>query len=293
MKRVLEDAANVSPDTLPLMSDEDFRAIGRLVHEQTGIVLNESKRWMLTSRLSREVRRLGLKDFASYRKLLEHPDASAELQALTSAVTTNVTSFFRGMDHFTALGEMVPELRNKINRGGRVRIWSAGCSTGQEPYSIAMTLAEAWPDVTEADLRILATDIDEQVVQTARAGIYPEKELNGQDTHLLRRYTRPGKSPGTIEILPELRAIIRFEQLNVLGPWPFNGSFDIIFCRNVVIYFDAETRQRLWERFASRLETEGWLFVGHSERVDRSLESLLRPSGITRYRRTRTSLRTS
>ena len=272
-------------DTVPAMSDADFAALGRLVRDQTGIVLNESKRWMLTSRLSREIRRLGLTDFASYRRLLEHPDAAAELQALTSAVTTNVTSFFRGPDHFHALAEMIPDFKEKLRRGGRVRIWSAGCSTGQEPYSIAMTLMSEWPEAASVDLRVLATDIDAEVISTARSGVYPAKELEGADTSLLRRFARPGPQPGTIEMLPDLRQLVRFEQLNMLGHWPFNGSFDVIFCRNVVIYFDAETRHRLWERFASRLEPEGWLFVGHSERIDRSLETILRPSGVTRYKR--------
>lgn len=268
------------------MSDADFAAFTRLVRDHTGIVLTESKRWMLTSRLTREIRRLNLPDFASYRRLLEQPGSDAQLQSLTSAVTTNVTSFFRGADQFDTLAELIPLMQRRVRDGGRVRIWSAGCSTGQEPYSIAMTLLGHWPEVLRADVLILATDIDAEVVQTARHGIYDAREVDEVAAPLLRKFTAPGPRPGTVTTAPALREMIRFEQLNMLGPWPFSGRFDVIFCRNVVIYFDAETRCQLWQRFAERLDPGGWLFVGHSERVAQSLEPYLKPSGVTRYRRT-------
>lgn len=268
------------------MSDADFAAFTRLVRDHTGIVLTESKRWMLTSRLTREIRRLNLPDFASYRRMLEQPGAEGQLQSLTSAVTTNVTSFFRGADQFDTLAELIPAMQRRTRDGGRVRIWSAGCSTGQEPYSIAMTLLGHWPEVLRADVLILATDIDAEVIQTARRGIYDAREVDDVPSPLLRKFTAPGPQPGTVITAAPLREMIRFEQLNMLGPWPFGGSFDVIFCRNVVIYFDAETRCQLWQRFAERLDPGGWLFVGHSERVAQSLESYLRPSGVTRYRRT-------
>ena len=268
------------------MPDADFAAFVRLVRDHTGIVLTESKRWMLTSRLTREIRRLNLPDFASYRRLLEQPGAADQLQSLISAVTTNVTSFFRGADQFDTLAQLVPGMRERVRRGGRVRLWSAGCSTGQEPYSIAMTLLDQWPEVLQADVLILATDIDAAVVQTARRGIYDARELDEVANPLLRKFTAPGPQPGTVVTAPPLREMIRFERLNMLEPWPFSGQFDVIFCRNVVIYFDAETRCQLWQRFAERLDPGGWLFVGHSERVAQSLEGVLKPSGVTRYRRT-------
>ncbi|MEH7827617.1 CheR family methyltransferase [Gemmobacter denitrificans] len=273
------------------MSDEDFRALSQLVHDRTGIVLSEGKRWMLASRLAKEINRLGLPDLAAYRKLLARPDAEPELEALTSAITTNVTSFFRGPDHFEALAALVPSLREQSKRGQRVRLWSAACSTGQEPCSIAMTLLEHWPEAAQADVRILATDIDAQVVEEARQGVYDERLLEGPAEKTIRRFSAAGPRPGTIRVVPAVRGLIRYEQLNLLGPWPFGGSFDVIFCRNVVIYFDNETRARLWHRLADRITPGGWLYIGHSERVDRALDPYLTPGGVTRYRRTATPIR--
>ena len=269
----------------PAMSDADFEAFSKLIHAQTGIVMTEGKRWMLTSRLGREIRRLQLRDFSSYLQLLQSPGHQAQMQALISSVTTNVTSFFRSPEHFEALAALVEPLRAQLRGGARVRLWSAGCSTGQEPYSIAMTLINAWPEVLQSDVLILATDIDNDVIRTARHGVYSMDDLQGANPALLRKFTSAGPVPGSVMINPSLRRMIRFEQLNMLGSWPFRGNFDVIFCRNVVIYFDADTRDRLWLRFAERLNPGGWLFLGHSERVVHSLEDLLRPAGITRYQR--------
>lgn len=290
MTGAIGPAGGPTPTPAPItpMSDADFSALGQMVHELTGIVVTERKRWMLTSRLSRELRRLGLTDFTSYRKLLAGPGGAAELVALTSAVTTNVTAFFRGPDHFEALAAMIPDLRRATQQGRRIRIWSSACSTGEEPYSIAMTLMEHWPDIARTDIRILATDIDPTVIEHARKGIYDIPQSPAENSSLLNRHTVSGPQPGTIAVLPELRKLIRFETLNLLESWPFKGQFDIIFCRNVVIYFDAETRSRLWQRLAGRLLPDGWLFVGHSERIDQSLSPWLRPAGVTRYRRTAT-----
>ncbi len=279
-----------SHDETPQMTDADFASFGKLIHELTGIVLTENKRCMLNSRLLREVRRLGLSDFASYRRLIEKPGAAKELEALTSAVTTNVTSFFRGPDQFVALTELLPELRERVTKGNRVRIWSAGCSTGQEPYSIAMTILDQWPEAVRADVRILATDIDANVVAEARQGHFDVQGVDVSGSDVLRKFVSPGPRTGQITIAPNVRSIVRFEQLNLLGHWPFRGQFDIIFCRNVVIYFDAETRHKLWRRFAERLDPGSWLFVGHSERVDQSLQRWLRSAGVTRYRRTETPM---
>lgn len=282
-----------SETALASMSDDDFGAFSRLVHDRTGIVLSEGKRWMLASRLAKEMRRLGLPDLATYRALLARPDAHQALEALTSAITTNVTSFFRGPDHFDALGALMPGLRDKARRGQRVRLWSAACSTGQEPCSIAMTLLDHWPEAAQADVRILATDIDAQVVEEARRGIYDQKLIDGPAEKLIRRYSAAGPRAGTLQVAPAVLGLIRYEQLNLLGPWPFRGSFDVIFCRNVVIYFDSATRARLWHRLADRIAPGGWLYIGHSERVDRALDPYLTAGGVTRYRRTEAPLRES
>ncbi len=268
------------------MSDHDFASFVRIIHDMTGIVLTENKRCMLTSRLAREVRRLGLSDFASYRRLIESPGAEDELRALTSAVTTNVTSFFRGPEQFVALAELLSKLRERSERGQRIRIWSAGCSTGQEPYSIAMTILAHWPEAVRADVRVLATDIDADVVEKAKRGVYDAREIGSGTPVVTRQFFVPGPGSDQVSIAPSVRSLVRFEQLNLLGQWPFRGKFDVIFCRNVVIYFDAETRRKLWMRFAERLDPGSWLFVGHSERVDQRLQSWIKSEGVMRYRRT-------
>jgi chemotaxis protein methyltransferase CheR len=267
------------------MSDADFEALSRLIHAQTGIVLNASKRSMLVSRLSRRLRELGLPDYAAYRRLIECDGRSDERRALISAITTNVTGFFREPAHFEALGRLVPGLAERGRRGDRIRIWSAGCASGEEAYSIAMTLAESWPGLEAADIRILATDIDPEMVETARRGTYEAARLGPDAPPMVKRHGVFLNGAGSFEVDPALKRLIRFEELNLLGPWPFSGTFDVIFCRNVVIYFDAETRRRLWKRFAERLRPGGTLFIGHSERVDAALESLLEPAGATQYRR--------
>lgn len=275
-----------SAETAPAtMSDADFNAFARVIHAQTGIVINDGKRSMLVSRLSRRLRKLGLSEFSEYRRLLESGAGDEERRELVSAITTNVTSFFREPVHFDVLKGLVPELSERARAGDRIRIWSAGCSSGEEPYSIAMTLAEAWSGVQAADVRILATDIDPEMVEKARRGIYAPPQNGHPLPAAVSRYTRR-QDNGSFAVDPALRSIIRFEELNLLGAWPFAGSFDVIFCRNVVIYFDAETRLRLWRRFAERLRPGGTLFVGHSERVDADLEPLLQPAGVTQYRRT-------
>lgn len=271
------------------MSDQDFQAFATVIREQTGIVINPSKRSMLVSRLSRRMRALGLDDFSTYRNLLANDENSDERKHLISAITTNVTSFFREPTHFDALEDFVPTLAQRANSGHRVRLWSAGCSSGEEPYSIAMTLSECWEGFEQADARILATDIDSEMVERARRGVFPPLQ-NGQILpERVKRHAERIGANGELVVNQSLKQQIRFEQLNLLDPWPFKGMFDVIFCRNVVIYFDSETRTKLWRRFAERLNPGGLLFIGHSERIDASLSGLLEPSGVTQYRRIRTA----
>lgn len=273
-----------------MMSDADFDAFTRLIHAQTGIVITDAKRSMLVSRLSRRLRKLGLPDFSSYRKILESGDNEVERRELVSVITTNVTSFFREPVHFERLKDMIPAFDKRARAGERIRLWSAGCSSGEEPYSIAMTLRENWKDISGVDLRILATDIDPEMVAHARRGEYSQQQIGDTPPDILCRHIAPAGGTSSSLINPALREHIRFEELNLLGPWPFGGSFDVIFCRNVVIYFDAPTRKRLWTRFAERLRPGGTLFIGHSERVDAELEVYLKPDGVTQYRRTDVAL---
>jgi len=268
------------------MSDHDFHAFTNLIHKQTGIVITPAKRSMLVSRLSRRLRQLGLKDFSSYRSLLENEQESYELQKLVSVITTNVTSFFREPKHFAELARLIPSFMDRATSGDRIRIWSAGCSSGEEPYSIAMTLKDNWSTCEKFDVRILATDIDPEMVSYARNGSYTRQQLGEAPSATLMRYGKICQSEDRYEISSAVKSLIRFEELNLLEQWPFTGKFDVIFCRNVVIYFDASTRNGLWERFAQRLFPGGTLFIGHSERVDAQLEPFLQPCGVTQYRRT-------
>lgn len=272
---------------MPELTDAQFAAITRRIHQETGIVIGAAKRSLLISRLAHRLRQLSLPDFAAYAALLDRPgdEGEDERLALVSAITTNVTRFFREPHHFEALSDMAPALIARARAGGRVRIWSAGCSTGQEPYSIAATLIERAPDIARYDLRILATDIDTKVIETARRGVYDARAVADDTPVQIRRHLHPSPG-GQVEVAQNLKDLIRFEPLNLLETWPFSGQFDLLFCRNVVIYFDAETRHRLWRRFASRIVPDGQLFLGHSERMDTRLDPYFVPCGITRYRRT-------
>lgn len=281
----LPDRLRRASDPVLELSDAQFAAITHRIHRDTGIVIGAAKRSMLISRLAHRLRHLGLTDFVAYSRLLDSPEGESERHALVSAITTNVTKFFREPHHFDALAELAPALIASARAGGRVRIWSAGCSTGQEPYSIAATLVDLAPDIGQNDLRILATDIDPQVIETARRGRYDSRAVPGDVPALMRRFLQDTKD-GHVAVSPKLRALIRFETLNLLDPWPFTGRFDIVFCRNVVIYFDADTRHRLWRRFASRILPGGQMFLGHSERMDSRLDPYFAPCGVTRYRRT-------
>lgn len=269
------------------IDDRTFHALARLVHDMSGIVLTDAKRGLVASRLARRLRLLGLADYAAYFRMVTGDDGTAERSELISALTTNVTRFFREEHHFRALSESVlPPLLSLARSGGRVRLWSAGCSTGEEPYSLAMLLLENCPEAASLDIRILATDLDPAVIARARAARYPDVGNSGVPKPLAARYFFPASEEGFQEVRPALRNLITFAELNLMTHWPMKRDFDIIFCRNVVIYFDAATQDRLWQRFAALLPAGGHLFIGHSERVGQDALSQFQPVGITQYRRT-------
>jgi chemotaxis protein methyltransferase CheR len=248
------------------LHDNDFRKIVQLVMDTAGIVLSEKKRPFIQGRLGRRLRVLGLTDFRGYCRLLETPAGDEERLNLINAITTNHTSFFREQHHFAYLTQTIlPNLTAEGRDGaGRLRIWSAGCSTGEEPYTIAMTLREYPPGLTGWDARILATDLDTNVVAHASDGIYDAERLEGVPAALRKRYLN-NLSDGRAQMNDELRSLITFAPLNLLQKWPMSGPFDIIFCRNVVIYFDKPTQRKLFDRYADMLKPDGWLFIGHSE----------------------------
>lgn len=271
----------------PELGREEFHRLAAVVHGLAGISLTENKQPLVQARVGRRLRALGLASFASYAALVESEGAAAEAerQRLIAAITTNVTRFFREPYHFEMLtSRILPELVARVRRGGRLRLWSAGCSTGEEPYSIALTLLGAFPDVAHHDVRILATDIDTEVLATAIRGVYSAEAARSVPAALRRAYL-PETSDGRVQVGPEARGLVRFRRLNLARPWPMTGRFDVIFCRNVVIYFDAETKDGVWRRFAQYLPVGGHLFVGHSERIDTLALPALVSDGTASYRR--------
>ena len=248
---------------------EDFAALRELVKTHTGIHLSEQKREMVYGRLSRRLRALGLESFREYRELLARGD-SDELVQFCNAITTNLTSFFREAHHFQYLRQLL--LARTASGGGsrRLRFWSAGCSSGEEPYSMAMIIREVLPDARRWDIRILATDLDTEVLGRGERGVYDEERVRGMAAGRLERFfCREGGSGAGYAVTPELRELIRFRELNLMHTLPMKGPFDAIFCRNVVIYFDKDTQRELFARFA-RLQRPGdVLFLGHSESLYR------------------------
>ena len=246
-------------------TQDDFDYLRDIVTKTTGIVAPDDKYTMYYSRLARRLRTLGLADFAAYRQYLKANQETESIE-LVNAVTTNLTSFFRESHHFDYLRDtLIPD---KIRRNDyRLHIWSAGCSTGEEAYTIAIALFEAIPDPTKWDIKILATDIDSNVLKTGSNGVYDEARVVDLDKALLRRYFKKGSgsNAGKVKVNPALAKCIHFKQLNLLHDWPISGKMDIIFCRNVVIYFDKETKTKLVDRFADQLVDRGMLFMGHSE----------------------------
>ena len=251
---------------------EDFDYLRQVVRDTTGIVSSDDKYTMYYSRLAARLRALGLTDFRAYRDYLSGHLESETIELINS-VTTNLTSFFREKHHFEYLrDEIIPR---KIRDGERrLRIWSAGCSSGEEAYSIALTLRQALTDINRWDIRILATDIDSQVLETAAAGIYDVRRLNNLDASIRMGYFERLHADDTdrLRVHDNIRGMIQFQQLNLLHRWPMPEKFDLIFCRNVVIYFSGDTKAQLVDRFADQLVDNGLLMMGHSESLYRTSE---------------------
>ena len=274
------------PDSELTLNDRDFSCIAKTVHLLTGIVLAEAKRPMVHSRLIKRLRALDLQSFSAYADFISEGGSESERLELISAVTTNVTAFFREQHHFDTLATKVfPALIDKAQSGGRIRIWSAGCSSGEEPYSIAATLLAVFPEVHRYDVRILATDIDRMMIEKARCGIYPPEAALGLAPDIVRHLFAEGKLGEPRKINEKLKRLVSFKRLNLNESWPMTGRFDVVFCRNVVIYFDKPTQEALWQRFAKFLVPDGLLMIGHSERITGTALSVFCTEGMTAYRR--------
>ncbi len=260
-------------------TEADFARVKVLLHEDSGIHLPDSKATLVYSRLAKRLRKLGVPTFADYCELVAGPDGLEERRAMLAALTTNVTRFFREPHHFEHLAKTMPNLARQARAGGRVRIWSAGCSTGQEPYSIAMTVLATLPEAASLDVKILATDIDPNVIATARRGVYGEDALEGIPSDARRNWLKP--VDGGWRVDDAVRELITFNELNLMGAWPIKARYQAIFCRNVAIYFEAATQDRLWDRFGDALAPDGRLYIGHSERVN---STRFNSDGLTVYR---------
>lgn len=240
----------------------DFERVRRLIFDHAGISLNESKQEMVYSRLSRRLRATGIGNFDDYFALLEDR-SGPEWEAFVNSLTTNLTSFFREPHHFPILAEHALK-----HRGDHViSLWCCAASTGEEPYSIAMTMVDAFGSFTPP-VSIIASDIDTNVLAKAEAGIYPIERIEKLPAEMVKRFflKGTGSQAGYVRVRPELRALITFRQINLLaGNWPVRGPLDAIFCRNVMIYFDKETQLKILQRFVPLLQPDGLLFAGHSE----------------------------
>ena len=244
-----------------VLTEQDFSRIRELIYQRAGIVLAEHKREMVYSRLAKRLRHHGLTHFGDYLARLERQPEAREWEAFTNALTTNLTAFFREAHHFPLLSRHVAERRDQV------RVWSAAASTGEEPYSIAMTLREALG--ARADqARVVATDIDTDALNRAREGIYGMEQVAKLEEGRIKRFFQKGsgRRAGFARVRPEVAAMVEYKSLNLLAPgWPIEGPFDAIFCRNVMIYFDKPTQAKILQRFAPLLKPDGLLFAGHSE----------------------------
>ena len=267
---------------------EDFRRIASMIHADAGIHLQESKATLVYSRLAKRLRSLGLENFREYCALIQDAEGVDERQKMLAALTTNVTRFFREPHHFEHLSSRVlPPLIDLARRGGRVRLWSAACSSGPEPYSMAMALLSLMPNAGDYDIRILATDIDPNVTATGRAGVYAEDLTAGIPRDQLTRWfeqTQTDRGEKAWRAGAALQQLVSFRELNLIGNWPMKGKFDAIFCRNVVIYFEEATQSKIWARFTPLMTPNARLYIGHSERVTGPAVSQLVGDGLTTYK---------
>ncbi len=277
----------MSPDVA--ISEQEFDLLRRLIHAHAGIALAPWKRDVVRARLGRRLHELGITTFAEYHTRLLADASGTELTRFINAMTTNKTEFFREAHHFDYIRSTWLPSRGPCRRATdrRLRFWSAACSTGEEPYSLALTLLETLDGGAGWDLRILASDIDTDVLAHAAEGIYPMEQVAPVPRAMLPRYflRGTGEREGVVRLKPQVRALVTFRRINFLDdPWPIRTRFDAIFCRNVLIYFDRPTQQRILHRLVRQLTDTGLLFLGHAESIH-GLVSGLTPVAATVYRR--------
>jgi chemotaxis protein methyltransferase CheR len=255
----------------PELKESEFNKFRKLIYESCGINLNDNKVHLVKARLGKRIRKLQFDSFSEYYKYVLKPENSDEFVQVLDAISTNTTFFFREGHHFDFLNRTsLPELiqKKKKDKSKKIRVWSAGCSTGEEPYSLALTLLEMLGNEQGWDVKVLATDISTKVLKLAHNGVYDKNKLQGIPNHLLPKYFNGFEEDGTkkYQVKDNIHRLITFRRLNLMNDsFPFKGQFDFIFCRNVMIYFDKPTRERLINRIYNYLETGGYFFIGSSE----------------------------
>ncbi|MTD94773.1 chemotaxis protein [Hyphomicrobium sp. xq] len=286
--------ANAGKRAKPLIDGEfpltkaDFQQIAGIAQADAGIDLCEAKASLVYSRLTKRLRLLRLESFQNYCALLSSEYGGEERQHMVAALTTNVTRFFREQHHFEHLkAHVVEPLVATARAGGTVRIWSAACSSGEEPYSIALSILSAMPDAASLDVKVLATDIDPDVLRKGQAGVYGEAAMAPVPADKRQRWFTPqadAEGGKAWRAGGELRKLVTFRNLNLIGHWPMRGPFHAIFCRNALIYFKEETQLEVWSRFVPLLAPAGRLYIGHSERLFGDVASMFVNEAITTYR---------
>lgn len=275
----------------PALSDADFRRLARFIESELGIRMPDTKRIMLESRLQKRVRHFGYRGFTEYVDYVFSPEGrESELINMIDAVTTNKTDFFREADHFDYLiGSIVPEAERLFGAGASrpFSVWSAGCSTGEEPYTIAMVLEERRKSVPRFSYRIFASDLSTQVLEKAREGVYDESKVEIVPLSFKKKYMLRAKAPGStlVRMKPEIRARLSFARINFMDDsYPIDETFDVIFCRNVIIYFERKTQEMILGRLCDHVRRGGWVVLGHSETLT-GMDVPLRSVAPTVYKR--------
>ncbi|HKQ31097.1 MAG TPA: protein-glutamate O-methyltransferase CheR [Burkholderiales bacterium] len=267
------------------INDDEFNNLRKFIHTHTGIALADHKRALVCARLAKRLRHHQLSSYTEYYDLLtRHDHEERELVELINAITTNKTDFFREAHHFQFLTDTVFPAMREANRR-RIRLWCAGTASGEEAYTLAITVCESFASLTDWDVRILATDIDTNVLERAENGVYPEEVLERVPAPLRGRYFQRGvdENAGYVRVKPQAQSLIYFRRLNLMDEsWPMQGPFDVIFCRNVLIYFDKATQRKLLAHYAKLLRPEGYLMLGHAE-VIHGFESVFEPVGHSIY----------
>ncbi len=278
---------DVSP-TVADLTDGEFAYIAETAERCAGLLISQNKKDLVQTRLLARMRTIGVESFNAYVNLIGRPEGIGERDRMIASLTTNVTTFFREPHHFEQLkSDVFPQLVRRARSGGRVRIWSAGCSSGQEAYTLAMTLMSIDAKVADCDVRILASDIDDDTLNEGRLGRYSVDEMASVPEIDRDRFFEPSSCGRYFTPTPEIRSLVVFRNLNLVGPWPMQHPFDVIFCRNVVIYFSRERQMQLWEKFCDALCSDGWLFLGHSERLSGPAQCQFKPAGVTAFRKAR------